>query len=433
VEIQTKPAGAVPAEPGQRYGGALSVLATLFFMWGFCTVLNDVLAPHLKAVFEMNYAQTALIQFVFFMSYFFFALPSGLILRFIGYKRGIILGLVIMAGGCLLFVPAAQMPSYNVFLSAFFVLGAGITLLQVAANPYVAILGPEKTASSRLNLVQALNSLGTVLGPIFGGMLILSRSTSGNVAAGTALTLQQRLADAQTVETPYMGIAVVLVLLAVLILATRLPAISTHAETEEEARDSIFKHRILWLGVVGIFVYVGAEVAIGTLLISYMTSPHIGVETSAIAAKFVSYYWGAAMVGRFIGAFLMSIYANDETTPAKILGFNCLAAVVLIAVSMATKGPVAQYAILLVGLCNSIMFPTIFTLAIRGLGPLTGWGSSVLIMAIFGGAVVPYSQGLLADSFGLTVSFALPAICYVYIWFFARQSRAAIAAHPSPA
>jgi FHS family L-fucose permease-like MFS transporter len=427
VEQQASGAGTSGTTSGGGYGRSLSVLATLFFMWGFCTVLNDVLVPHLKAVFEMNYTRTLLIQLVFFTSYLFFALPSGLVLRLIGYKRGIMLGLTIMACGCLLFVPAARLPSYYVFLSAFFVLGAGITLLQVAANPYVAVLGSEETSSSRLNLVQALNSLGTVIGPLFGGFLILSRSTSGNVAAGTALTLQQRFADAQTVVLPYIGIAVVLLLLAGLIWATRLPQIPTQAETEEQAHDSIFRHRLLWLGVAAIFLYVGAEVTIGSLLISYMTSPHIGIATSTIASHFVSYYWGAAMVGRFVGAYLMSINAKDETTPARFLGFNCLAAIALIAISVATSGAIAQYTILLVGLCNSIMFPTIFTLAIRRLGPLTGWGSALLIMAIFGGAVLPELQALLADSVGLTISFMLPIVCYIYLWTFARASRNEIA------
>ncbi len=402
-------------------------------MWGFCTVLNDVLVPHLKAVFEMNYVRTMLIQFVFFFSYFVFALPSGRVIEWIGYKGAIMVGLGVMALGCLLFIPAAYLPSYPVFLSAFFVLAAGITLLQVAANPYVAILGPEKTSSSRLNLVQAFNSLGTVVGPIFGGMLILSRSTSGTVAAGTVVTLQQRLADARAVEQPYLGIAIVLLLIVGLIWVTRLPRISTEPQNEEQARDSIFRHKLLVMGVVAIFLYVGAEVSIGSFLISYMTSPHIGVATSTIASGYLSYYWGAAMVGRFIGAFVMNARSDDVGTPAKILAFNCAAAIVLIVLSIATSGTVAQWSILLVGLCNSIMFPTIFTIAIRGLGPLTGRGSAALVMAIFGGALLPVMEGSLADSIGLTVSLLLPAACYVYIWIFARQGygrRTAVAPAP---
>lgn len=412
---------------GNGYGLSLAVLATLFFMWGFCTVLNDVLVPHLKAVFEMDYVQTLLVQFVFFLSYFIFALPSGRVIEWIGYKGSIMAGLAVMACGCILFIPAAYLPSYPLFLSAFFVLAAGITLLQVAANPYVAVLGPEKTASSRLNLVQAFNSLGTVVGPIFGGMLILSRSTTGTVAAGAAVTLQQRMSDARAVELPYFGIAVVLLLLAGLIWATRLPRIATEPETEAQARDTIWRHRLLVMGIAAIFLYVGAEVSIGSFLINYMTSPHIGIVTTAIASGYVSYYWGGAMVGRFVGAYVMDLRADDETTPARILGLNCAVAVVLIVASMALSGTAAQWAMLLVGLCNSIMFPTIFTLAIRGLGPLTGRGSAALIMAIFGGAVLPEVQALLADSVGLTISFVLPIVCYVYLWIFARACRNAIA------
>jgi FHS family L-fucose permease-like MFS transporter len=404
-----------------NFGLALSVLATLFFMWGFCTVLNDILVPHLKAVFQMNYVQTMLIQFVFFLSYFIFALPSAKIIEWIGYKGAIIAGLFVMACGCLFFIPAAGFtsfpPSYPMFLSAFFVLAAGITLLQVAANPYVAVLGPEKTSSSRLNLVQAFNSLGTVVGPIFGGLLILSRTTSGTVAAGTVVTLPERIADAQAVQLPYFGIALVLLLIASLIWVTRLPQISTLPENAEQARDTLWGHKILVLGVVAIFVYVGAEVSIGSFLINYITSPHISAMTSTDATRYVSYYWGGAMVGRFAGAALMR-----WISPSIILGLNCFIAGALVVASMVLMGPPAMWAILLVGLCNSIMFPTIFTLAIRGLGPLTGRGSAALIMAIFGGALVPLIQGAVADRAGVTISFLAPLVCYLYILYFARRS-----------
>ena len=401
--------------PRTSYGGALMILATLFFMWGFCTVLNDILVPHLKAVFTMNYVQTMLIQFAFFGSYFVLSIPSAKLIERIGYKYSIMIGLAVMGCGCLTFIPAAGLPSYGLFLAALFILAGGITLLQVAANPYAAVLGPEKTASSRLNLVQAFNSLGTFIAPTFGSILILSRTTAGTAAAGSTETWAQHLVDARAVQMPYLGIAIVLFVLAGLFFVSRLPAISTHPDTEEEARDSLWKHKFLVLGVIAIFVYVGAEVTIGSFLISYISSPHISHMTPASAANYITFYWGCAMVGRFVGAAAMRI-----RPPSKMLADNCIAAALLIVASMIASGPLAMWAILLVGICNSIMFPTIFTLAIRGLGPLTGRGSGALIMAIFGGAVMPMLQGAVADAFGLVISFVIPAICYLFIWYYAR-------------
>ena len=400
-----------------HYVWALSVLAILFFMWGFCTVLNDTLVPHLKAVFQMNYFQAALIQFVFFGAYFVLAIPSAWLIERVGYRYAIVVGLAIMGAGCLIFLPASDKPSYELFLTALFVLAGGITILQVAANPYVAVLGPERFASSRLNLTQALNSFGTFIGPYLGSVFILSRSKVGTAAAGTVVSLQDRLADARAVQTPYLIIALVLFALAVAFWILRLPQISTQPRTAEEAQDSIFRHRPLVLGIGAIFVYVGAEVAIGSFLVSFITQPQISHMTVAEAGKYVSFYWGGAMVGRLVGAILMR-----TVRPSRILAFNALAAIALIVFSLATHGATAMWAILAVGLCNSIMFPTIFALGIRGLGPLTGRGSGALIMAIVGGAVVPPLMGQLADSVGLSLSFALPAICYVYIWFFAMQS-----------
>ncbi|MDE2184295.1 MAG: sugar MFS transporter [Alphaproteobacteria bacterium] len=387
-------------------------------MWGFCTVLNDVLVPHLKAVFEMNYVQTMLIQFVFFGSYLVMSLPSAALIEWVGYKYAIMIGLAVMGAGCLVFIPAAGVPSYGLFLLALFILAAGITLLQVAANPYVAVLGPEKTASARLNLVQGFNSLATTVGPWFGGLLILSQTKAGQSAAGAVESLADRLADARAVQMPYLGIAAVLFLLALLIWVTRLPKFATHPRNEAEASDSLWRHKALVMGAVAIFVYVGAEVSIGSFLISYTTSPHISHMTTADAARYLSFYWGGAMVGRFvIGAFLLRF-----VPPSKMLADNCIAAVFLIVVSMLAHGPLAMWAILLVGMCNSIMFPTIFTLAIRGLGPLTGRGSGILVMAIFGGAVVPMLQARAADTMGLTVSFVVPMVCYAYIWLFALKT-----------
>jgi FHS family L-fucose permease-like MFS transporter len=328
-----------------------------------------------------------------------------------------------MSFACLMFVPAAGLgamgPSYPVFLSALFVLAGGITLLQVAANPYVAVLGPAKTSSSRLNLVQAFNSMGTFVAPTFGGLLILARSTSGTAKAGATVTLAERLQDAKAVQGPYIGIAVVLFLLAVAIFIARLPKVATHPETGSERSASVWRHPLLLLGVVAIFAYVGAEVTVGSFMISYISSPHVVGVTTAAAAKFVTFYWGGAMVGRFIGSAVMR-----KINPALILGVNCLAAVVALVVSMLSGGEVALWSIILVGLCNSIMFPTIFTLAIKGLGPLTGRGSGFLIMAICGGGILPLIQGYLADlpGVGLTWSFIAPAICYLYVVYFAWKN-----------
>ena len=411
-------AGERSVVPAKNHFFALGILSILFFMWGFCTVLNDVLVPHLKAVFEMNYVQTMLIQFTFFGTYFLLSLPSAKLIERMGYRHSIGIGLAVMALGCLIFYPAAAVPSFELFLTALFVLAAGITLLQVAANPYVAVLGPERTASARLNLAQGFNSVGTLLAPLFGGLLILGRTKAGTVTGNLVQTVQDRMADAHSVQLPYLGIAVVLLAVAALFWVVRLPDFPTRPATEAEAKDSLWRHKALVMGTVAIFVYVGAEVSIGSLLINYMASPHISLMTTAQAANYLSYYWGGAMIGRFALGAIMMRYA----APAKILGDNCVAALFLIALSMAAHGPLAMWAILLVGLCNSIMFPTIFTLSIRGLGPLTGRGSGVLIMAIFGGAIVPLLQATVADNLGLTISFVIPMVCYAYIWLFARRT-----------
>jgi MFS transporter, FHS family, L-fucose permease len=401
-----------------NYMVALGFLSTLFFMWGFCTVLNDILVPHLKAVFEMNYFQTMLIQFTFFGSYFVLSLPAAKLIERIGYRYSIGIGLAVMGAGCLIFIPAAAVPSYNLFLLALFVLAAGMTILQVAANPYVASLGPEQTSSARLNLAQGFNSAGTLLAPMFGGFLILSQTKAGTMASHAVETLQDRMTDARAVQLPYLGIALVLLVLALVFLLKRLPEAPASATDKSEGGDSLWRHKALVMGAVAIFVYVGAEVSIGSFMISYITSAHVSHMTTSDAAHYLSFYWGGAMVGRFlIGAVMLRYVA-----PSKMLADNCIGAAALVGLSMVTNGPLAMWTILLVGVCNSIMFPTIFTLAIKGLGPLTGKGSGILIMAIFGGAVVPMLQARLADSIGLTISFVVPMVCYGYIWLFALRT-----------
>jgi FHS family L-fucose permease-like MFS transporter len=387
-------------------------------MWGFVTVLNDVLIPHLKSVFELSYTQTLLIQFVFFGTYFIMALPGAKIIEWVGYKYAIAIGLAFTGVGALGFVPAATFASYPLFLTSLVILAGGITVLQVAANPYVAIVGPPETASSRLNLVQAFNSLGTAVAPVFGGMLILAQSAGGTAGADAVLTESQRMADALAVRVPYVGVAILLFVLAVVVSIWRLPALAKDALPDDHVSDSVWRHRRLVLGIGAIFLYVGAEIAVGSFLINYISGPDIGDMSHADAAFYVTMFWSGAMVGRFLGSAVMRVVA-----PATLLALNALGATALIMLSVATTGHVALWAIVLVGLMNSIMFPTIFTLAIEGLGHLTQRGSGLLIMAIVGGALVPLLQAVVADAYGLRIAFLVPAICYLYVLYFARACR----------
>jgi FHS family L-fucose permease-like MFS transporter len=390
---------------GRRYRAGLAVLATIFFMWGFVTVLNDVLIPHLKSVFELNYKKTLLIQFVFFSTYFVMALPGAKLIEWFGYKHAVALGLAITGAGAFVFVPAATYASYPMFLSGLIVLASGITVLQVAANPYVAIIGPPETASSRLNLVQAFNSLGTAVAPTFGGVLILAHSAGGTAAAGAVLTESERLADALAVRVPYIGIALLLFALSAVIAAWKLPQPSAAARPDEHVNDSVWRHPRLVLGIGAIFLYVGAEIAVGSFLINYISGARVGNMTHAQASFYVTLFWSGAMTG----------------PPAALLAWHSLGAIVLVLLSVAMSGKVALWSIVLVGLMNSIMFPTIFTLAVEGLGQLTQRGSGLLIMAIVGGAVVPLVQAAIADVYGLRIAFLVPTLCYVYVLYFAKR------------
>jgi MFS transporter, FHS family, L-fucose permease len=406
------------ASTGQSYGAPLATVTTLFFMWGFLTCLNDILVPHLKAIFDLNYTRVMLIQFAFFGAYFIFSIPSAKIIDWMGYQRSMVLGLLTMGVGAFLFVPAASVPSYPLFLCALIVLAAGITCLQVAANPYVTVLGKPETASSRLNLTQAFNSLGTFLAPFFGGLLILSSApkTADQIRAmAPDAALAYRLHEAATVKMPYVGLGIALVLLAVAIGTFKLPKIE-HAQHKvgEKVNDSIWRHPNLIFGAIAIFVYVGAEVSIGSFLVNYFAQPEIGGLTEKVAASFVAFYWGGAMVGRFIGSALL-----QKMKTGGLLGICAICAAGLVAVSMLTSGHFAMYSIILVGLFNSIMFPSIFTLGVAELGPLTGDGSGIMIMAIVGGAIIPVAQGWIADHIGIHHAFFLPVICYLYILFFA--------------
>ncbi|GJI88922.1 sugar MFS transporter [Duganella hordei] len=397
--------------------GPLIIVTILFFMWGLLTSLNDVLIPHLKAVYSLSYVQAMLVQFCFFGAYFMVSLPAGMLIKRIGYQKGAVVGLLIAAGGCAMFFPAAT-SGYAMFLMAFFVLAGGITILQVAANPYVTVLGAAKTASSRLTLTQAFNSLGTTVAPALGGMLILSATvmTAAELAALPAgAQSSYRAAEAATVQGPYLALALALLTLAVLFAVARLPNIDykDDAAGPAVAQGSVLAHRHLVLGAIAIFLYVGGEVSIGSFLISFLGDSHVARLAPADAARYVSFYWGGAMVGRFIGFAVMRF-----VSPGKTLAFNALCAIALILCAIFSHGSLAMWSLIAVGLCNSIMFPTIFSMALNKLGKLTGPGSGVLCMAIVGGAIVPFAQGLLADTIGLQWSFFVPAACYIFILFF---------------
>ncbi len=405
------------ASGGRTYRSALALLASLFFMWGFATVLNNTLLPHLRSVFDLSYTQTTLIESVWFIAYFVASLPSAKLIEQIGYKASMVIGLLIMAAGAALMIPASAIPSYGVVLAALFVIASGITLLQVAANPYVAVVGPPETASARLNLVQAFNSMGTTLAPLFGGYLILGRSASGNAAAGAAaLTRAQRLADAHSVQLPYLLIGGVLAALALVIARFKLPefgAETRRVAAAERRKHSLWNHRNLVFGIPAIFIYLIAEIGVANLFINFVSQPTIGALTHAQAANYLFILWGGMMVGRFAGSALMR-----RISPERVLAAASIGAFAVMLITVVTTGHVAMWALISVGLFHSIMFPTIFTLGIRGLGPLTEEGSGLLIMAIAGGALV-IAQGWLADRFGLQLSFLLPAACELYVLFYA--------------
>ncbi len=466
-----------------NYTPALIVLTSLFFMWGFITCLNDILIPHLKAIFDLNYTQVMLVQFTFFTAYAIVSLPSGMLVEKIGYKTGIIIGLLTAAVGTALFYPAAGYRSYEIFLLALFVLASGITLLQVAANPYVAILGKPETASSRLNLSQAFNSLGTTIAPIFGSILILSFAVKGaDELAKLKMTDQEayKLLEASSVQTPYLILTGMLIAVAIIIALFKLPKIEASSQSSSESEGGSFDHhhksawgyRHLVLGAIAIFVYVGGEVAIGSFLVNYFKEL-LGMR-EAEAGTYVALYWGGAMIGRFFGsitlsgmtdtkkkniyaalvfvlALVIAMYVTKEyqnlaafslsgfgktltflvlvgvnfiafnlgkRKPGRTLSILAVIAAVLVIISMLTFGELAMWSILAVGLFNSIMFPTIFTLAINGLGKHTGQGSGILCTAIVGGALIPLAQGFLADNIGIHHAFILPVLCYAYIAYY---------------
>ena len=436
--METSEQTATPvAGQGASYRKPLALLASLFFMWGFITVINGTLLPHLRSVFELSYTQTTLIESVWFIAYFVASVPSAFLIERVGYKNAIVIGLAIMAVGSLGMVPAARIPSYEVTLVALFTIACGIALLQVAANPYVAVIGPPESSESRLTLVQAFNSMGTFFAPYFGGYLILSRTVGGNSLEGTQLTQAERLADAQATQLPYIMVAVVLVILAVIFWRVKLPALGAatqraHASERSKislwnvARHPIYKHRNLAFGIPAIFIYLIAEIGVANLFINFVILPDIAGITPAEAANDLVLMWGGMMVGRFAGAFIMRLFPAD-----KVLAVYAAAAFIVMVGAATLHGPLAMWCLILVGLCHSIMFPAIFAMGIKGLGPLTEEASGLLIMAIAGGALV-FVQGMLADAYGLQNSFWLTVACEVYVLWYAlwgsKPSKAQLAA-----
>ena len=424
----------------KSYKSSFISVTILFFLWGFITVLVDSLVPRLKEVFEMSYAKTVLVQFAFFTAFFVISLPAGAILTKIGYKKGIVLGLVIMAIGCLLFYPAAEYRNFNVFLIGYFTLAAGITVLQVAANPYVALLGSEDGASSRLNLSQAFNSLGTTIAPVVGALFLLSDSVKTSKEINLLNSTDKAsyyAAEAATVQTPFLFIAAFIGILALTFSFIKLPKVME--ESPKGGYLALLKNKMMMLGALGIFVYVGAEVAIGSFLVNYFDDMNLAViiaenqtmmniantiastfnktfsnsDPKSLLGIFIIFYWGGAMIGRFIGAYLTKIMS-----PARVLSIFALLAIALIAISINTVGLISMWSILAVGLFNSIMFPTIFTLTLEGLGDLKAQASGLLCMAIVGGAIIPFAFGSLIDGFGFKTAFILTMICYGYILYY---------------
>ncbi len=386
---------------------AFIFLVSLFFMWAFLTAMNDILIPFVKELFDFGYTEAALVQFCFFGAFALMAIPSAKVLERVGYRKGIVIGLALMGLGALLFFPASIAVYYPLFLGALFVLATGVTMLQVAANPYVAVLGPPNTAASRLNLAQGFNSVAKIIAPLFGSALILT---------GIESLPQEQQAEA--VQVPYIGLAIVLFVLAGVFAFIRLPDmkdLDSMKESEETStKKSIWEFPHLLLGAGAIFMYVGAEVTVASFMVSFLGESHIAALKPEDAGKYLSFYWGGLMIGRFLGAAILQKIKSQQ-----LLALMCLAAMVLLIIGILTNGWLAAWALILIGFCNAIMWSNIFTLAIDGLGKFTSQGSGLLVTAIVGGAIIPLLQGVLADNFGLQFSYVIAIVCYVYILFYA--------------
>ena len=423
----------------KNYRNAFIFLTSLFFLWGFITVLVDSLIPRIRDLFTLTYFQAGLVQFAFFGAYFVLSIPAGFMLSKIGYKKGIVLGLITMAVGCALFYPAASYRTFSIFLLAYFILAGGITILQVAANPYVAVLGSEEGASSRLNLSQAFNSLGTSIAPILGASFILSdkvKSKDEIASLGQAAKDTYLSAEAAAVQSPFIIITMFIIVLAVVFIRVKLPKMLSAAP--KNGYLMLLKNKSLMLGAFGIFIYVGAEVSIGSYLVNYFYDMKLtsvikessmlssisstllgkslsGIDDYGILGSFVTFYWSGAMIGRFIGSYLTNIIK-----PARVLSFFAIGALALVFMSAQTTGLTSMVSILAVGLFNSIMFPTIFSLSLEGLDDLKPQASGILCTMIVGGAIIPPMYGYLTDLYGFKWAFSLLIICYLYIYFFGK-------------
>ncbi len=395
------------ASTAPSYVGPFITVAILFFIFGFITNLNMALVPHLRSIFDLPYAWAMLAESAFFLAYFVFSSPTSKLIESIGYKRTMVVSLFIQVVGCLLFVPAARIVSFPLFLTAVFVVGAGVTALQTAANPYVAILGPEHSAPARLTLAQALNSLGGTIAPLVAGAYILTDPAA----------MQSKAAIANTVRGPYIAIAAGLLILGVTVAFLHLPHISQTQEFRPGKEGDPVLSRSIWgyrhtvLGAIGIFLYVGVEVGLASIAVNYFKTQ--GVDSLKTASFLVALYWFGALIGRLLGSWMNTIFK-----PRLLLGFFGIAATLFLFISMFSSGQVAIWAVVICGFFNSIMFPNIFALGIAGLGPMTSKGSGLIMTAVVGGAVIPYLLGKAADQIGIQHALIIPAICYIYITFY---------------
>ena len=388
-------------EKQSSYTPALIVLGVLYFMMGLITCLNDTLVPFFKQGFTLSYTQSSLVQFYFFLTYAIMSIPAGRLIERIGYKQGMVLGFSISAFGAILFYPASILHIYGLFLAALFIVAIGIVILQVAANPYVTILGPSKTASSRLAMVQGVGSIGTTVAPVIGAYFILSR-------------LDTSATSSEALRYPYLVIAAILILIAFVVSRLNLPAISPSTirlKDVEEPTKSVFTFRNLNYGAVAIFLYVGAEVSIGTFLTNYVSDVlKLNVKD---ANSYVAFYWGSMVVGRLLGTMILK-----TVKPGVVLAICASIAAILILISVNTTGLVAVWSMIAIGLFNSVMFAIIFSLSVNGLGKNTTRASGILSTAIVGGAVMPFMQGLLIDHFTWTIAFMLPLVSYLFVMFY---------------
>ena len=411
----SRPAGSVTGAASLRY-----FVYALFFIFGGITSLNDVLIPKLKGLFSLSYAEAMLIQSAFFLAYLTISLPGAAIVKRFGYMRTASLGLLTMTAGCLLFVPASSSSAFPAFLAALFVLAAGITIVQVVANPLISMLGPPASAHSRLTFAQAFNSLGTTIFPYVGSILILGSlsAVDPKKLAGAALDAF-RAAETAIISHTYLGLAAAIAVVAAAVWANRkrLPEDRAEGGGVLPSFSLLRQPRFAW-GAACIFLYVGAEVAVGSLIVNYLMQADVLGLGEEAAGKHVPFYWGGAMVGRFIGAYLLRLFS-----PGKVLAAAAAGVITLILIAANTHGAVSGWALLAIGLCNSIMFPTIFSLACEGLGALAADGSGIICVAIVGGAVVPPITGLLADASDLRFSLLAPALCYAVILAFGVYAR----------